>query len=196
MEMIQAFQLRDWYALAALSVALFVQVIRKMQGTRELWRLVPDGYRWLIPVALGACVGFIQAYQEGKSWQAALIVALGGALGIGVPAMGVHAAMKESWTPSNGKANGNGSSNGAAMLLLFALALPIEGCATWKPVARTANDLAREACAIYFSERQGISVEEAARGVCTVRDIVDPFLREILKAQERAGVEALARVDK
>jgi hypothetical protein len=66
------------------------------------------------------------------------------------------------------------------------------GCSEAKPVARTVNDVARELCAIFFSERQGISVEDAARGICSTREVLDPFIREVLKAQRAAGMQATA----
>ena len=56
-----------------------------------------------------------------------------------------------------------------------------------KVQARTVNDIARDACALFFSQQQGISFEDAARGVCSVREVLDPFIREILKAQQVAA---------
>lgn len=77
----------------------------------------------------------------------------------------------------------------AGLVAPFAL-LPLLGCAASpRPVARTVNDLGREACAIYFSKRQGISFEEAARTICTIRDIVDPFIGEQKAAMVAAGAQ-------
>lgn len=59
-----------------------------------------------------------------------------------------------------------------------------------KPIARTVNDVARDLCAIFFSEKQGISFEDAAKTVCTTREVLDPFIREVLKAQQAAGAAA------
>jgi hypothetical protein len=72
--------------------------------------------------------------------------------------------------------------------LLFGLS--VSGCSEAKPMARTVNDVARELCAIFFSERQAISVEDAARGICSTREVLDPFIREVLKAQHAAGMQA------
>lgn len=66
----------------------------------------------------------------------------------------------------------------------------LTSCNGVKPVIRTVNDIAKEACALFFAEKQGISVEEAARGICATREVLDPFIREILKAQQVAGAAA------
>lgn len=66
----------------------------------------------------------------------------------------------------------------------------IWACADVKPVARTVNDVARDLCAMFFSERQGISFDDAARGICATREVLDPFIREALRAQQIAGAAA------
>lgn len=81
------------------------------------------------------------------------------------------------------------------VMLAFAAAfvlvvISMTSCTTIKPIARTVNDIAHDMCANYFSEKQGISFEDAARTVCNAQEIVDPFLRELLKAQAAAGVAA------
>jgi len=75
-------------------------------------------------------------------------------------------------------------------LVWLGLALAVTGCAGAKPVIRTINDIAKDACALFFSEKQGISIEDAARGICATREVLDPFIREILKAQQLAGASA------
>ena len=40
---------------------------------------------------------------------------------------------------------------------------------------------------MFFAEQQGISFEDAARDACSARDVIDPFIREGLKAQRVAA---------
>lgn len=77
------------------------------------------------------------------------------------------------------------------MRLAFALAaLSLSGCAGWKPVAKTANDLAAEFCALTVSDIQGISFEQALETACDTHEKVKPFLDELLAAQKVAGAKA------
>lgn len=69
------------------------------------------------------------------------------------------------------------------------LSLALPACSGVKPVARTVNDIAREACELFFAEQQGMTIE-IARDVCAAREVLDPFIREILSAQKAAGTEA------
>ena len=60
-----------------------------------------------------------------------------------------------------------------------ALVIALCGCAMFKSVARTANDVAREACAVFGAqnpEALGMSVED----FCAIQRNVDPFLDAIL----------------
>lgn len=66
-------------------------------------------------------------------------------------------------------------------------------CSSVKPIARTVNDVARDLCAIFFSEKQGISFEDAAREVCSKREVLDPFIREVLKAKQSATTESAGK---
>lgn len=74
-------------------------------------------------------------------------------------------------------------------LIVITAGLTLAGCSGVKPVARTVNDIAREACELFFAEQQGMSID-VARDVCAAREVVDPFIREILAAQKAAGTEA------
>jgi hypothetical protein len=74
----------------------------------------------------------------------------------------------------------------AAMVVV---ALGMSGCASMKPVIRSVNDRAREACEFFFASQQGSSIDRA-REVCAIREVLDPFLREILAAEQAAGEQA------
>jgi hypothetical protein len=62
-----------------------------------------------------------------------------------------------------------------------------QACAGWKPFARDASDVARNLCGLFFAEKQGLSLEDAARQFCVTRDQLDPWLEEILRAKATAG---------
>lgn len=74
---------------------------------------------------------------------------------------------------------------------IIVLALTSTSCG-WKPVARTANDVARDLCSIFFSERNKISLEDAAETACKTRDQLDPWIEQILAAKKAAGAAVAA----
>ncbi len=63
-------------------------------------------------------------------------------------------------------------------------------CAQVKPVIRSAVDIARDLCALVSSERYGISAQDAARMFCATEAQLDPWLQEILAAEQRAAAKA------
>ena len=73
---------------------------------------------------------------------------------------------------------------------LFLLVLTTS-CAMFRSVARTANDVAREACEIFGAkqpETLGMSVED----FCAIQRNVDPFLDAILSAQKLSAAKLSA----
>lgn len=76
------------------------------------------------------------------------------------------------------------------LIALVALLPLLASCSNWKPAARTASDLARDLCAVTFSEAQGLSFEDAMRTACDTHEKVKPFLDELLAAQKAAGAKA------
>lgn len=72
-------------------------------------------------------------------------------------------------------------------LITIALTLALIACATVKSVARTINDAADIACEIFGADHpdalQGLTPQQW----CDVKSNIDPFLDEILAAQQRAG---------
>lgn len=75
---------------------------------------------------------------------------------------------------------------------LIALAMPLLGCSSWKPVARTGNDVARVLCGEFFGEKQGISFEDAAKKFCETRDDLAPWIDAVLAAKREAAPKAAA----
>lgn len=79
-----------------------------------------------------------------------------------------------------------------ALLLCVLGALPASACSAIKPAAVVANDIARDLCALHYSEREGISLDDAARTFC--QDL-RPWLDLVLRAQRdgAAGAEGCER---
>jgi len=77
-------------------------------------------------------------------------------------------------------------------LALFCVLL-LPSCAGWKPVARTADGIAEALCGQFFGEKQGISIEDAARQFCTTQDDLRPWIDSVLAAKRDGGKMALAR---
>lgn len=105
-QFMSALEVRDWYAVAALVLFGLVKVWRSAPVTGKLWAAVPTGWRFLPPLVAAASVGFSDAWQQGLPVSAALMQALGSAIWIGLPAMGLHGALKESPIPYEGGAGG------------------------------------------------------------------------------------------
>ncbi len=104
-----ALQMHNWYAAAALILMILLQAIRQgnIPVLTKLWYSVPNGWRWIGPVFVGAATGFTTAFAAGASLSAALVAAIGGAIGIGTVAMGLHAGAKESPLHVDGGAGGS-----------------------------------------------------------------------------------------
>jgi hypothetical protein len=69
------------------------------------------------------------------------------------------------------------------------------GCAVFqsaKPVLRTVDDVATNLCALFFADRQSISVEDAARTFCRTKRQLQPWIDEVLAAQQAAGLQAVS----
>ena len=71
------------------------------------------------------------------------------------------------------------------------LAILLCGCAAFKSIARTANDVARDACMVFGAKNEqalGMSVED----FCAIQRNVDPFLDAILSAQKLSAAKLSA----
>lgn len=186
--LVQALHSRAWYALAG--VALFF-LLDGWKRIAPIWSpRIPDGWRWLPPVLIGAATGFVDAYRSGLVWYLGLAMAVYGALSVGGTAMGVQGALKESVLTGLGAWGGPG---GAALLAFCLLGLPsMTGCASLKPIARTVDDVAHSLCALHYSEREGMSLEDAGKRFCETEAMIRPWLDLALRAQ-RDGASAPAQ---
>lgn len=135
-DVIDAIEVRNWYALAAVLLTFAVQVLRKTPWLRDaIWSRIPDGARWLVPVLGGAVIAFVGAHSEGKELLEALNTALVGGLSIGLGSMGFAATLRESPIPWDGKSGGKDDDDpptGAKPvgLVVGAMALAVVGCAS------------------------------------------------------------------
>ena len=73
----------------------------------------------------------------------------------------------------------------ASAMLVTALAA---SCTDLKPVARTTHDVAKQLCELFYTEKNGITIEEAGRAFCTTERDLRPWLDEVLKAKQRASL--------
>jgi uncharacterized membrane protein YfcA len=103
-----AVQLHNWYAVVALALTLFTQLVRKKNVPlfTWAWKKTPDGFRFLYPLFAGAVTGFTDGFFSGMSMKMALLQAAAACLSIGPTSMGIAAALKESHLPWDGFAGG------------------------------------------------------------------------------------------
>lgn len=80
----------------------------------------------------------------------------------------------------------------ALLLVGLLVCLLLTGCPGGLPAPKTINDTARALCAIVMGEKEGITPEEAARTICSIPEILAPFLRETQAGAEKASQEASA----
>jgi hypothetical protein len=76
-------------------------------------------------------------------------------------------------------------------LVCLPLAVASTGCANVKPVLQTADDIAQTLCAKYHQESFGISIEDAAKKYCELREDYAPWIDAAL-ASIQAGAAAKA----
>ena len=70
-------------------------------------------------------------------------------------------------------------------LVLISLALACSSCIPGRVVARTASDIAADLCREYYTERVGISWEEAGARFCETHDDLKPFLDVLLSQKQQ-----------
>jgi len=118
MDLFAAVKTHNWYLIAAFLQMAFIQLVRKHPLSSAWWQKIPSGWRFLPGVVLSFAVGFVAAYRQNATFGAAALEGGLAILGIGLPAAGAAAWLKESPLPWDG-----GSGGAAAALLIF-LVLP------------------------------------------------------------------------
>lgn len=186
-DLVTAIQSRAWYAVAGVALFLLLDVWKR----RPMWvdARIPDGYRWLPVIVIGFLTAFVDGYRMGLTLWPNVAMAVYGVLTISGTAMGVQGALKESPLKGGGQWGGPG---GAALLLVLAGAcgFSTSGCATLKPLARTTLDVARSLCALHYSEREGLSLDDAARSFCETEAALRPWLDLALRAHRDGALPA------
>ncbi len=63
-------------------------------------------------------------------------------------------------------------------------------CAEARPIIKSVNDVARDLCAVFYSQRQAVSFDDAARSFCATERQLAPWIDEVLSAEHRASLRA------
>lgn len=79
------------------------------------------------------------------------------------------------------------------LCLAVLVALLCAGCAEWKPIVRTVDDVARLFCARHYSQAVGVSVEDAWEAYCRTRDAWAPWIDPLIQAQAQGGATVQAK---
>lgn len=83
----------------------------------------------------------------------------------------------------------------ASLVFLATTLLLLSGCAAFqsaKPALQTADSLAQQACAVFFGQQRGMSVEDAAEAFCEAKEQYQPWLDALLRT-DRAVERSLPR---
>lgn len=180
------------YAALTLAVWVLIWGVRRYRPTWWAWllRLGPDPEGALTHFAQAVPAAVIGALWAGGTTLELEQAAYGLLAGLAAPLW--HHALKALPVPYQGVLQDRAvvfsralRNSGVALLLLCCL-----GCtkADMLKVVKTADDAARAACSIFFSEHQGINVVDAAKLYCDTREKLAPFLA----SQQQAGEELAA----
>lgn len=159
--------------IAALVATYALAVTRLLKPTQPLWSRLPRWAQLVLPALLVS------------------LPQLAGALGLVETQLELVEAIFQAIVAVAIAAGGQtGSAAKTAALLLF-LSFGASACAAAKPYIATINQAAGLLC-----ESSPVVLEQAkARGVsvaelCAIRDVLDPFITEAMRAQQRAGRSA------
>lgn len=97
---------RAAYPLVATLLTFALQIGKLSPYTKVLYARVRVGWRWLMPVIVGAVMGFVHGYQSGYTLVGALTEAVFGIFGVSLTSMGIAAGLRESPLPWSGAAGG------------------------------------------------------------------------------------------
>lgn len=193
-KLIEAAQERAWYPLIAIVCSMVIAIWRKVQPLA--FERIPPQLQWIPAVVLAALASFVESQASGVGWQVAIGLAFWAAFAAGIPAIGLHRVVKEvAKKPEGGSGSTGGKATGllGSIVLVVALCLPLPGCAEARPILRTVDDVAKNLCALFYAEKQSLSVEDAARSFCRTRDAWEPWIDEALRAQQAGGAVATSR---
>lgn len=102
--LLNALLTKNWYALAAVTLMILIQIARKNE--LKFWGWIPSGFRFLWPVIGAAGAAFVHGFLTKEPLHQALLDTLNSVWQIAIPAMGGAAALKESPIPWDGGKGG------------------------------------------------------------------------------------------
>lgn len=91
---------RNWYAVGAIVLWAVVWLWRRYDPV--LYPKIPARAQWLVPIALAAAAGFVDAFMSKLPIGEAAFRALFAAVSMGVGSMGIHSALQNSPVPYAG----------------------------------------------------------------------------------------------
>jgi hypothetical protein len=90
---------RAAYPVIAAIVTFALQIGKVSPYTKVLYAKTPIGWRWLMPVIVGAAMGFAHGFQMHYTVVGSLVEMVFGMFGVGVTSMGLHAGLLDSPLP-------------------------------------------------------------------------------------------------
>lgn len=158
-------------------VLIAITATRFLNAAKPFWNRLPVTVRWLPPV-LVVVLPLLSEQLKLVQTPTDLVVALLVAAGMIVP----NHEERVGTTPA------------VVLLLVIGGSLSLSGCASWKPIARTADGLAEAMCAQFFAEQKPrLTLEDAARQFCATEEELQPWIDQVLAAKDKAGKAALSR---
>jgi len=207
----------DPIQIAALIVALTLAAARLLDSARWAWDWLPTKIQPVFPALVAAAPAAVQLLQ-GVVDPMSLAVGIVGAVGVLVAAIRgalpkeVYDKLDEKSQDALRVARGGKSrlnerglmtlraglvAGAVGWAILFGAAYATSACsAATKAVAKSAVEMAAELlCTDFFSQKQGITVDQARSLYCDHKDILAPFLENALAAQMSAGATVAVRAE-
>lgn len=175
-------------AQAVLTITgIVLAVVRLLTASKAFWWYLPAWVQKGVPALLVALGTLPPALEQAKSWldvATALVFAVGA----------WFTASRGDQRPVEPPASKvrKAPTSPVMLLCLVLTLLVVPSCASWKPVARTADGVAETLCAQFFGEKRGLSLEDAARQFCATQDDLRPWLDALLAAKREASPKAAA----
>jgi hypothetical protein len=194
-QLVEALQVRAWYPVAGIGVAVLLKILTLRSDW--LFARLPRPLQWLPAAALMVGGAFVDAFQSGASWQVAIGLAVYAALSGTPMAVGSHHIGKRLIPALKTPRKTADRARRGTLAAIAALASLLSGCAAFqsaKPALQTADSLAQQACAVFFGQQRGMSVEDAAEAFCEAKEQYQPWLDALLRT-DRAVERSLPRTE-
>ena len=199
--------------IAAVAVAYLLAFARLLDAARWAWDWLPVGAQPVFPAIIAAVPLAVEAFRGVQTTEQ---LVLGVVVAVGAFATAIRGALpkavydqldeksQDALRVARGGTSklrergfvGFRTALFAALLglLLVPFGAVIACTAAQKAVAKTAVETAAELlCSDFFSQKQGISLEDARVKFCKYKDVLDPFLEQARAAQAAAGAAVGSR---